>query len=335
MDPAVEYVDEIAGLPPTAVDRVRSVDDVQWAVPLYTGTLRTRLSSGQFRAVQVIGVDDASLVGAPRDLVAGSAEDLRRADAVIVDRSATDVFLRQAVTPRRHGPPDLTAPTRPLAMGDELTINDHRVVVVGFARVSPRFLFRPTLYMTFSHATAIAPGERNLLSFVLAHGRPGVDPARLADRIHAQTGLRARTASQFKADTAWYVSLNGGVIVRLGLMVGIAFGVGAIMTGLFFYLFTVENLRYYATLKALGASDGAIIRMVAAQALTCGATGYGLGIGASAALGQAMTRADQPYLLLSATLAATGIVVLGVVLVAGLFSCITIVRLEPGIVFRA
>src|ERR1051326_7774689 len=131
MDPAVQYVDEIAGLPPTAVDRVRSVPGVLWAVPLYTGTLRARMSSGQFRAVQVIGVDDASLVGAPRDLIAGKGEALRRADAVIVDQSATDVFLRQAVSPVRHGPPDFSAPTRPLQLGDELTINDHRVLVVG------------------------------------------------------------------------------------------------------------------------------------------------------------------------------------------------------------
>src|SRR5262252_8302663 len=60
MDPAVEYVDEIASLPSTAVDRTRSVDGVDWAVPIFTGTLRVRMASGEFRAVELIGVDDAT-----------------------------------------------------------------------------------------------------------------------------------------------------------------------------------------------------------------------------------------------------------------------------------
>jgi putative ABC transport system permease protein len=252
-----------------------------------------------------------------------------------VDRSSTDVFLRQAVNPTRHGPPDFSAPTRTLRVGDELTINDHRVLVAGIARVSPRFLFRPTLYTTFSHATSIAPGERNLLSFVLAHARPGVDPRELAERITAQTGLRARTAAQFKSDTAWYISLNGGVILRMGVMVGIAFLVGVIMTGLLLYLFTVENLRYYATLKALGTTDRRIVRMVAAQAAACGAIGFGLGIGASSLLGTLLSRADQPYLLIWPTLAATGAVVMLICICAGALSCIKVARLEPGMVFRA
>lgn len=335
MDPAVEYVEEIAPLPTTAVDRVRSVGGVQWAVPLFTGALRARLSTGQFRSVRVIGVDDATLIGSPRELVAGKPEDLRRADSIIVDQAATKVFLRQALTPPKRGRPDPAAPTRPLDVGDEMTINDHRVIVVGIAKVSPRFLFQPTLYMTYSHATAIAPNERNLLSFVMVKASPGQNPADLAARIEAQTGFRARTAWQFKSDTAWYVSLNGGVVVRLAIMVGIAVFVGVVITALLLYMFTVENLRYYGTLKALGAGDWIVVRMVAVQALACGLLGYGLGVGASALLGKAMVRADQPYLLLWQTLVVTAVVVLVVCVVAGAMSCWKVLKLEPGIVFRS
>lgn len=336
MDPAVDYADEVAGLPPTTVERVRGVDGVQWAVPLFTGMLRTRLSSGHFRNVQVIGVDDASLIGCPpaSSLIGCTPDDLRRADAAIVDEAAADTFLRQAVNPLRHGPMDRAAPTRPLVIGDELAINDHRVIVVGFCRIAPRFMFRPTLYMTYPHALAVAPRERSLLSFVLASPAPGVSPAVLAERIHAATGLRARTAPQFKADTARYVTENGGVIVRLGIMVGIAVVVGAIMTGLLLYLFTVENLRAYGTLKALGASTSLVVRMVSVQALLAGAVGYGLGSGLSAALGWLMVRIDQPYLLVWHTLAATAVIVLLVCLLAGTFSALKVVRTDPNIVFK-
>lgn len=334
MDPAVEYVDEIASLPSTAVDRTRSVEGVDWAVPIFTGTLRVRMLSGQFRAVEVIGIDDATLIGAPRDMIEGSPEDLRRADAVIADRTSADAMLRQPLTAASRGVPDGNVPTRPLAVGDELTINDHRVVVEGFARITPRFLLRPTMYMTYSHATSISPPERNLLSFVIVHAKAGAAPAELARRIEAETGFRARTAAEFRSDTAWYVSINGGVVIRIGLMVGIATMVGIVMTALLLYLFTVENLRYYATLKALGAVNGKIVTMVAAQALACGVTGFSLGIGASAMLGLMMNRVNQPYLLIWPTIIATGLVVLFVCLCAGTLSSLKVIRLEPGIVFR-
>lgn len=334
MDPAVEYVDEIASLPTTAVDRTRSVEGVDWAVPIFTGTLRVRMLDGKFRAVELIGVDDATLIGAPRDMIEGTRDVLRRADAVIVDRLAADQMLRQRVGPYIRGVSKKDDPTRPLAVGDELTINDHRVVVEGFARVTPRFLMRPTMYTTYSHATAISPRERNLLSFVVVHAKPGTSPVALARRIEAQTGFRARTSAEFRSDTAWYVSINGGVVIRIGLMVGIAAMVGIVMTGLMLYMFTIENLRYYATLKALGAVNGVVVKMVIAQALVCGAVGFSLGIGASSLLGWAMVRANQPYLLIWPTILITGVVVLLVCSCAAALSSLKVIRLEPGIVFR-
>ncbi|MGD9688479.1 MAG: ABC transporter permease [Phycisphaerales bacterium] len=334
MDAAVEYVDEIGGLPPTTVERVRGVEGVDWAVPLYTGTLRTRLSSGHFRNVAVIGIDDASLIGAPRNLIGCTPADLRRADSAIVDLAATDLFLRQAIDPQRHGRFDPDAPTRPLVIGDELSINDRRITVVGFARVAPRFLFRPTIYMTYSHALATAPAERRLLSFVLVKARAGIDPRALAEHIGEVTGLRARTSAQFKADTAWYVTDNGGVIVRLGIMVGIAVAIGALMTGLLLYLFTIENLRYYATFKALGTPVSTVVSMVAVQSLVSGAIGFGLGAGCSALLGMVMVRIDQPFLLVWPTLVFAGLLVLIVCVLAGMLSASKVARADAAVVFK-
>src|SRR5262245_13812255 len=170
MDPSTEYVDETAGLPSTALDRVRSVEGVAWAMPLMTGSLRARLPNGQFRAVAIVGVDDATLMGAPQNVVGATVDALRQADAAIVDAEGADVLLRlPLVAPERHpgwNMPDFSGPTRPLAIGDELLVNDHRLVVVGIADLGPRFLARPVIYVTYTHALAITPAQRNLLSYV-------------------------------------------------------------------------------------------------------------------------------------------------------------------------
>jgi putative ABC transport system permease protein len=166
-DPAVEYVDEITAMPDTALQRVRGIEGVAWAVPVYSGTLRVRLEGGRFRAVQLIGLDDATLMGGPPVILEGSLEDLREVDAVIVDRDATNDLLSMPTQPLAPGQMQLAGERRSLRVGDELVINDHRVVVKGIAQVTPRFLRRPTLYTTYSRAATIAPRERHMLSFVL------------------------------------------------------------------------------------------------------------------------------------------------------------------------
>jgi putative ABC transport system permease protein len=338
MDPAVEYCDEPAGLPSTALRRVQSVPGVRWAVPLFTGSLRARLPSGQFRAVLLIGVDDATLVGAPAHIVEGRVENLRAADTVIVDTEGARTLLRMPVEPHPRTPgwdmPDFQVQTRPLLLGDELLINDHRVKIVGKAELGARFISKPILYTTYTRALQIAPGERNLLSFVLVKAAPDEDHRALALRIQEQTGLRARTRLDFEADTFWYYVRTTGVVGRIGFMVGLAMIVGALMSALLLYLFTSDNLRYYATLKALGTSDGAIVRMVIVQAALCGALGYGMGLGLSTTLARLISQKAMPYLLVWPSVSISGVAVLVVCIAAAALSARAVLKLEPAMVFR-
>ena len=81
MDPTVRQADEVIGLSDDDLHRVRGVDGVAWAVKFYRGTVRARLPEGgpaghgDFRSVVLIGLDDATLVGAPRKMLMGSVED--------------------------------------------------------------------------------------------------------------------------------------------------------------------------------------------------------------------------------------------------------------------
>jgi hypothetical protein len=84
-DPEVKYIDELEPMQVTALDRVRGVPGVAWAVPMYKSILRGRLHNGTFRSVIVVGLDDATLIGGPPKMVEGELADLRRADGIILD----------------------------------------------------------------------------------------------------------------------------------------------------------------------------------------------------------------------------------------------------------
>src|SRR4051812_11881198 len=95
MDANVRYIDDVKPMIENNLYRVRGVAGVEWAVPLYKGNGRAKLNSigidGRMNEIieQVIllGLDDASLVGAPppERVIVGELAHLRRPDAVMVD----------------------------------------------------------------------------------------------------------------------------------------------------------------------------------------------------------------------------------------------------------
>ena len=67
MDRNVQFVDDVKPMSENKLLRVRGEPGVKWAVRLYKGIARGKLSDGNFQQVIVIGLDDATLVGAHSD----------------------------------------------------------------------------------------------------------------------------------------------------------------------------------------------------------------------------------------------------------------------------
>src|SRR5579862_3569945 len=71
VDPQVKYIDDIRPMQDTEVLRVRGVEGVQWAVPLYKGTLAVRRTDGTYQTCIVVGLDDETLMGGPPKMLEG------------------------------------------------------------------------------------------------------------------------------------------------------------------------------------------------------------------------------------------------------------------------
>lgn len=332
MDPAVVAVDRTINLPTSALNRVLNVEGVLSAVPLALATADVRFPNGRFQSVQVIGVDDATLTGVPLMIGGATAAVLRTPDAVIMDNGGSSGKLD---TPSRRvdqwprGKPHLDVPTRPLAVGDELLINDTRVIVAGRSEALPRFPPRPLLFTTFSTAERILLPERRRLTFVLATAASGVDPRTLATRIEAATNLRARSSVDFKADTVRWMVANSEDVGDAVTMLSIAMLVGFGVTGVMMFMFTNENMKYYAVLNAMGASARQIVAMVFAQAAICALLGAGLGLGLCAIAGRIFTAYGFPFRLMWFAPALGGAAVVVVSVGAAAFSMRPVLKMQP------
>lgn len=334
MDPKVQFIDDVKPMQDTMLLRVRGVEGVAWAVPLYKGQIRARLANGQFQLCNVIGLDDASLTGGPPEMIEGSLLDLRRSEGVIVDEVGANGKLAKPAPLGPDGKPiPGTSPT-PLKIGDTLELNDRRAVVVGICRVSRTFQSQPVIYTTYSRATTFAPRERRLLSFVLVGAEPGVDRDALAARIERETGLAALSQDGFSWKTVTYFMKNTGIPINFGISVLLGFLVGTAIAGQTFYNFTYDNLKQFGALKAMGASNWRLLRMILLQALIVGLIGYGLGVGAASSFGMLSGRSELAFRLLWQTLAITGGAITLICLLSASLALLKVITLEPAIVFK-
>lgn len=328
MDPKVLFIDDIKPLQDTELYRVRGVEGVEWAVPLYKGLLKARLEDGNFQICNVLGLDDATLIGGPPQMIQGSLSDLRRQDAIIVN----DIGARTRLAKR---PKERGGKAIPLQIGDTLEINDHRAVVVGICKVSRTFQSQPVVYTTYSRATVFAPRERKLLSFVLVKARAEEDLKILCERIKTTTGLAAYTSQEFKDVTYNYYMKYTGIPINFGIAVALGFLIGTAIAGQTFYNFTLENLRYFGTLKAMGATNGILLRMILLQALMVGSLGYGLGVGGASLFGYLLGGTELSFRLTRDLLFVSAGAITLIIIFSALISIRKVMRLEPAIVFKA
>ena len=321
MDPEVQYIDDLKTIKFTRLFHVRSIQGVEWAVPLYKGILRARLKNGLFQNCNVIGIDNSTLIGGPPWMAEGNITDLRQPDAVIVNVVGAEEKL--------------STKKEPMRVGEVLELNDQRAKVVGFCRVGRTFLTQPVVYTTFLNAINFAPQERHLMTFVLAKSREGENPERVCERIRAETGLAAYTSKGFKRLTIRYYMFNTGIPINFGVAVMLGFVIGIAIAGQTFFNFAHDNRHYFATLKAMGVTNRQLTKMMLIQALLVATLSWSIGIGITTIFGFSAAGTELSFLLPWWLFVGSGVAIILITLLAALIGIRKITKLEPGIVFQS
>ena len=317
MDPAVNTPQNTIPMPDSVLDAVRSMDGVKYAVPLYSGGALVKLRSGAYQAVTVLGLDDATLLGRP-ELVEGRIEDIYAESGFIVIRDAEFAKLESP------------------ALGTRFEINDHTAVVVGIGRAATSGLFGlPTLYTTYHRATEYIPSTRYTTTFIMVEPKDtAAVPA--IERQVAALGYRALTRDEFMRRISDFYKYQTGVGTNLLIMTAISFIVGLSISGQTFYTFILENLERFGALKAIGATQGELVRMILFQAFFAALVGYGLGVGLSASV-IALAKLRLPGYAAMVTLPNLATALVMVLIIAGVSSVIgmrKVLTIEPFDIFR-
>ena len=320
MDPVSRTTDVSYAMPGTALDRVRSVKGVEWAVPHLRAQANVRTADGDLEGVAVIGVDDATLIGMPERMKEGDKSVLFAPDSVVIDDTGTTRFF----------PPEQSP------IGERLELNDQRAVIRGIADSIPSFTSTVVLYTRYSNALNFVPGTRNRLSFVLVGVSEGETPEGVAARIEAETGLQAQTRNEFSQAGVNFIIENTGIPTNFGITVFLGFVVGIAIVGLTFSLFLRDNIKQFGALKAIGVTNAKIVQMVGAQAGMVGLIGYALGVIGTVAFIKGFSANPFfkgfyiPWQIPLISLAAVVIILA----ITGLIAIRSVLKTEPASVFR-
>ena len=332
MDSAVSSPEATVNMSDASLGLVRGVKGVAYATALYIGDVTARFANGNFQKFQAIGVDDATLSGAPK-----SASALRLPDSVIVDSGGTSAKMQTPLLKKDMWSPDgshLHVPTRELHYGDKLLVNDKRVIVADVSHTIARFPPRPLMYTTQANFKRLIPAQKRYVTFIMVRSAKGVSAEQLSRDIATQTGLKAITSQRFKKETVLWYMINSEDVGDMVNMVVLAMLVGFGVTGVMLYMFTYENIKQYAVLKAMGASKKQLSDMVFTQAFVGAIIGSGIGIAIAAIVGQAIASTDFPFRMMWFAPLFGFLGVLIVSITAAFISLRPIVKMESAVVFK-
>jgi len=317
MDPAVSSVTGSVNLSDSYLYRVKNVEGIEWAVPISFSIAEVRSDAGDVASVQLVGMDEQSLIGLPKTVVSGSVAQLNQPDSVIISTYNNE----------RYGAPKV---------GDALELNDHRVKVVAIVEQAKSLLSPTNIYTTYSRAKEILPPRSRYLSYVLAKPVAGLSKEALAKRITQATGLKALTDWELFWLTVDFIKVETGIPINFGITIALGVIVGAVISAQTLFTFINENRRQFGTFKAIGIRDTPLVGMVVLQSLVVGLIGFGIGCGITATMGL-LIPANAPIAFYTPwqVIAGTFVIIMGFCVLASILSIKQLLKLDSAMVFRS
>lgn len=253
--------DMVNDMPETLVTAARSVQGVEWAENLIQQFAYMRLPGGGTEQIEVIGFDLNGHVGRPWNLIQGDVNDLRGRVGLILDETA---FKRLGV----------------IQIGDTREIVRKKVRIVGITHGITSFTTAPYTFTSFETAQEIMPQTlAGKATYIVVKVADGFSSAAVkADLQKIFKNYDVRTKEEWSDRTRFYWTWQTGIGAGFFGNALMGFIVGLVIVSQTIYSATLENIKEYGTLKAIGAKNMDVYSVILQQAGISAAAGFSLAI---------------------------------------------------------
>jgi putative ABC transport system permease protein len=277
ISPKTDFIVQPENFPRRRIVQALGVPGVASVSPVYLGQGRWRNPEvpTETRGIFVVGFDPSDPVF---DLpeVNNNVEKLRMPDALLYDRDSRPEFGRI---------PELLAEAHARGIGGvETEIANRTVQVVGLFQLGTSFGIDASVVTSDLNFRRIFPfREAGQINLGLIRLEPGVDPDEARDRIAASipTDVEVLTRAGFiKREVDYWSSATPiGYVFSFGVIIGLT--VGGIIVYQILFADVSDHLQEYATLKAMGYTNGYLFKVVLQEAVILAVLGFLPGLGVS------------------------------------------------------
>ena len=298
------------------VNRVRSVDGVQRADNLVVWFIRMALPNGVQEGVEMYGMEHFAQWGMPWNVMEGNLQDLRSGPYVMLDDSAT----------KRCGV---------FAMGDWREFIGHRMKIIGRTKGALSFTTAPVAFTDLQSIQALTPELKGQTTYIVVKLKPGANRQAVINEIQRRLpycDVHASEVWSSMSKTYWVTSTGLGLQLASTILLGCM--VAIIIVAQTLYSSTMEHLKEFGTIKAIGAGNGHIYGILARQATIAAIGGAVVGAAITFALRPVMMKMDLKLLIVPNVWAMTFVGTLVFSLSASMISFRKVAKLDPAMVFR-
>src|SRR5215469_5952720 len=312
----VPYVEQGVAFSERKLNQVRAVPGVGDAQKLITRWTQWKRHDGGQDSVQIVGTNVDDTMEHPWNLVQGSVADLKSPDAVILDE-----LYKQKLGVSQ--------------VGEVFEIGGHRARVVGFTRGIRSFTTSPYVFTTFKNAQNFVNLREDQTYFILAKLTPGAKLEQVRGGIldHVKD-VDVLTTAQFSHMTRfyWMFTTGAGVAVLIAAVLGLV--VGFVVVAQTIYATTMDHIREYGTLKAMGAPNRYVYKVIMKQAAISAVIGYALGMVVSVFVVEGSQKGGAAILMPPPMAVGMFFLTLLMCVGAALVSINKVTRIDPAMVFK-
>jgi putative ABC transport system permease protein len=236
---------------------VLATEGVAWAENLIITWGIIKQKEGGTEQVEIIGFNPETGIGGPWQMLEGSPSSVKNGNFMIIDESAKE----------RLGE---------INIGDYRDILSRRLQVVGISKGVKSFTTAPIIFTSYKTAQGISGllGPDNTV-FIIVKANDNFSIGQVVRNLkNSLNGVDVYAKSDFSRKTRMYWTIETGVGFSFLLTIVISFLVGILIVGQTIYNSTMEHIKEFGTLKALGASNKEVYQIIFSQAMINALLGY-------------------------------------------------------------
>ncbi|MCU1312054.1 MAG: transporter permease [Candidatus Angelobacter sp.] len=310
-------IDFSHAFPQAYVERVRTIPGVERADNLIIWFSQLSLPSGAQEGTEIYALEDFSKWNLPWNIQSGDVEQLRRGRYIMMDNSAI----------KRYGK---------FEVGEYREINESRFKIIGRTRDARSFTTTPLTFMDYRLVQGLNQQQlTNRTTYILVKVASGADINTVQKEIQRRLPFNdVYTKQQWANKSRSYWIVNTGLGLNMAVTVFLGCLVGIVIVAQTLYSSTMEHLKEFGTVKAIGGSNADIYSILTKQASIAAIAGYVVGAGMAYGLRPAMAKVDLKLMISNELSVMVFVGALVLCLGAAMISFRKVASIDPALVFR-